>query len=84
MREDLDEAGGGGGGEHWRACSEGLIGHINNFDHYPMGKGKPKKSLQNQYDIIRYALPKHHSGYKLRADRRRAGVCCRTESLLTL
>lgn len=45
MREDLDEVGGGGGGEYWRVCFEGFIGYINNFDYYLMGKGKFKKSF---------------------------------------
>lgn len=37
---------------------EGLIGHIKDFDHYAMGKGRHGKRFQKQYCILQCALSK--------------------------
>ena len=69
MREELGEAE-RTGGPGW----EGRMGHIRDFDHYGMDKGKP-------LGIIGDGLSKIHSGCKLGVHSRRARV---SENLLTL
>ena len=63
MREELGEAE-RTGGPGW----EGRMGHIRDFDHYGMDKGKPS-------GIIGDGLSKIHSGYKLGVHRGSARVC---------
>lgn len=66
---ELDEAG-GGGGEYRRDRQKGPIGHIKDFDLYPMGRRKPWKGFHNLHGLIKYSLSKYHSGYHLIADSR--------------